>query len=1314
MSSRIDASVSLTGGAIQLYKYEPFGGITFKPKSAFLGSDTIQTTGTSSQLGAFLSTFDTSGILFSSATGPTQSFSGLSLVIQDVCSSTVMETLTYTVNIGAGRFLQPSNDQLLEFYRNEPIGNNVLFIGSIPISTPASTVSLPAGMGFVSNDICSYYLTGVPTIQSPASNYNILATGTPPNQSKIISTKPIIRVNPERLILNVSGTGIVSNLTVGTDICGVSVSGRCPPYNSTPPYAYPGGNIRYIWYPSLPDGLRFTDSAGTTLTNGGPASTSDSSSTIILRGSITSNAIKNLTSSNFDLSLTGIRVSSPAISNTTYLQLRFKETVVFDNPTVTPLYKDASVNSSVSSNSFFARTLFATMDGSISSITSSTLPAGTVLDFSSNAQRAFLKGTPTTVSSYTSTIRASNSNGVYADISVNFNVLADSVTFTSVPMDTCSAFVVTRSLSNAKDGYYSSPLQFTANSASGCNVTMRMTDLSGTGLTFTGTTGSNVTYTLSGTPSNTKSLTTATVTAEVLSTSTSNTTSFTFLILPEAYTFADLSINAIQNVAITPVYVTATTRSGNPVVWYSSTNLPSSLSIDTTGRISGTVLGSTNGTFNIIASTGSSFATSSNIPYYVTPDAIVLFSEQPSYTFDAGANVSIPITGLSYSGATVSNYRFSGLPATGLTIGSNSGLITGPLTDGVPPNPLLPPGTTPFDVLGSVGLRNGDVSATFTSINPIVNRTFLFGNSAVASNDFNSILYTSDTSDYFLGWTSNNTTYGAFNSYVITSNKQVSDFKIKNNIIDSNVFLATLTSNQVLRSIDGVTFSNVDLSASIMFSSIVNISNTSMWIAGGVDTGLGSSNVYTYLSTDDGLTWSNIARVGDRFGGSNLLPRQLSSSTPFTSAYPYLISGTTLAYKNGVLLIGGRGQLAGGEDGMSPPYSPSLMKSDSNATTWTIPSGDQLTTEIGGLNVDGSGVWIATGSTLYNTEALDSNIGLARTIVYSTDNGSSWTFGQPFGGTSVDSSGMFNYMAYNVAYGNGCWLAHGLSVYSEDGDNFWYPEIRSSSNGLNWEKVLFFDSNLFTITNNQSNALDQIQSIAYISNTWNVLVNKSSGGNYDTILCTHPDTSYGDISGFRANWSQTTVIPNLPTPSNGIRQTYRGFTQPVYVRTGTPTQAIIQFSNTTVGGPVFTSPSQSSYTFYQYMPIPTIQFSATGTGRVYLFVDSASLPVGLTWNPYTETITGKTVDVGTHNFSVYAKDDVGITRFPVSISTIVPRVVRQQTSAGAYTYLVKQYTEVNAAQNARDYRVNPTQDVPLGKFMANPAPDVITPSNCPC
>ena len=89
--------------------------------------------------------------------------------------------------------------------------------------------------------------------------------------------------------------------------------------------------------------------------------------------------------------------------------------------------------------------------------------------------------------------------------------------------------------------------------------------------------------------------------------------------------------------------------------------------------------------------------------------------------------------------------------------------------------------------------------------------------------------------------------------------------------------------------------------------------------------------------------------------------------------------------------------------------------------------------------------------------------------------------------------------------------------------------------------------------------------------------------------------------------------------------------------------------------------------------------------------------------------------LGTQSFTIYATDGLGgVTSFTISFIVGVPRIVKQQTGAGAYTALVRDYTEVAAAINARDTRVNPTEEAALGSFASPYAPDVVTPSNCPC
>lgn len=132
---------------------------------------------------------------------------------------------------------------------------------------------------------------------------------------------------------------------------------------------------------------------------------------------------------------------------------------------------------------------------------------------------------------------------------------------------------------------------------------------------------------------------------------------------------------------------------------------------------------------------------------------------------------------------------------------------------------------------------------------------------------------------------------------------------------------------------------------------------------------------------------------------------------------------------------------------------------------------------------------------------------------------------------------------------------------------------------------------------------------------------------------------------------------------------------------------------------------KQEFLFYQYMPIQPVFISAEGIGQVFIFVDDDTLPLGLTFNAATNTITGIPVQTGTYIVSVYARDDRGVDTLPLRIVVNIPRIVKQQSSAGAYTSLVRQYTEVNSAQNAKNNQVLPNQK--LGEFMSPEPPNVV-------
>ncbi len=113
-----------------------------------------------------------------------------------------------------------------------------------------------------------------------------------------------------------------------------------------------------------------------------------------------------------------------------------------------------------------------------------------------------------------------------------------------------------------------------------------------------------------------------------------------------------------------------------------------------------------------------------------------------------------------------------------------------------------------------------------------------------------------------------------------------------------------------------------------------------------------------------------------------------------------------------------------------------------------------------------------------------------------------------------------------------------------------------------------------------------------------------------------------------------------------------------------------------------------------------------------------NLPRGLRFVPNTNgtsgTIVGAPVDVQ----SEYAPGYIFVVNgqftkvLQFSFKVVIPRVIRKQTSAGAYTALVREYTEVNAAQNAVNSRVLPNETESLGEFMAPPAPNNIKDQIC--
>jgi hypothetical protein len=1258
--------------SLSLYVYEPFSF-----RWSYPGATSFVVTTSTFLAGSI--TKDASGVNFASS-GYSLTSSFETLVIQAYDSgSNLLGVSSNTVTVGAGRFVDDVSASLsgrrFTFYRNEPIVSTV-FSAAFPLSgapLPAiGTPSLPAGLSFVSNAPSRYTLQGTPVLQTPSNTYSFIGCNTTTSQQA--STTFNLAVAAERMVLDLSGNGLVSLMQVGTAISPQSLYAKCPPY----PRQFPNlSNIQYTWT-QLPLGLEFTDSTG--VPRSSPFTPFDASATLILQGTPTLEGAKqfaNLNISQATVGVTANRIGSTSVAASQAFIASFRETVLFDDFPTFKFYKDVALDPSV--NFVRARTYFATTDVSITDITALSLPPGLSLTFASNEARAYLSGTPTAIGTASYTFRASNANGSNQDAPASLQVVADSVTITG-PADVSYNFILSRPVSTAFAGYYPSPISWTATAASSQAVTFSAPALAGTGLSLS---VSGNTATLSGIPDTATSLQNLRITATAGLTGATASRDVSFAVVPDIFTFASIpasNLSFIQNKAITPVQVTATTLSERSIVAYSSSNLPSGLALSTGGVLSGTPLVDVNGSFTVVASTG--YASGSQVySYAITPDVLLFQVDPLAYNYSPGAAVSIDLNGVAYSGTSVSNYTFSNFtPSYGLSIGSTTGIISGNLVDGLPPG-LLFPVSCNFTVNATAGSLDASLSATMVTTNPVVHRNFLLvqlnalpgGSSGVMEG-----VYITDN-DTLSNWTMAPTidpgTY--------------TDFRKKNATVDSNTYLLCAGIN-VLRSTDGISFSSNVLGTVGLSNSAYtawNVSNSSNWLVAGTSYDLANSatRVFLWASADDGQTWTR-----NGLGGMRLAPRQSDSNANY-----YSFNGVAFASNSNVVLLGG---------GLSPAFmdSDTVLRSTDGGSTWSNVQ-KPLEVEVATFNTQASR-WIMAGSSFYslgNSPASNSFTVSATTLRYSDDQGDTWN----------DASGSTpDVGTFVVAYASNTWLAAGMKIYDVYNET---TQLVCSSNGYVWSNVTLPET--FTLFDTQR--LPEVGPIWSDSSNWRVMVKMNNVGlsppDYRCRIYSHSLT--GDLTtGWTLDVSDATPFAQ---GTNYMSQFEENF-----VRTGTPTTVTFTFNATPAGGPVVTSPTSTSLLFYQYVRFTPIQITATGTGTIYYFADTAELPDGITFDPLTATLSGKSVVLGNKTFNVYAKDDIGVTKIVFQTTTVLPSVTRTQSNASAYTSYLRQYTVVNAARTSENNEVYPSETTTIGEFTrpyppsettATVDPKCYSTSNCP-
>jgi hypothetical protein len=338
--------------------------------------------------------------------------------------------------------------------------------------------------------------------------------------------------------------------------------------------------------------------------------------------------------------------------------------------------------------------------------------------------------------------------------------------------------------------------------------------------------------------------------------------------------------------------------------------------------------------------------------------------------------------------------------------------------------------------------------------------------------------------------------------------------------------------------------------------------------------------------------------------------------------------------------------------------------------------------------------WIVGGSDYYTNNWEGGTGVITQTLRYSDDQAVSW---------NEVSSGEFGYMTDFIVRGNGLWIAGGKDAFGSDTEA--YFALAYSTDGDTWTQFTLTPGGGPGFPGTWNRAYppavsnDYIDSINYDGENYNIVVFRQNDQAFVTLFYQHP----ADGSSLDSGW--TIVSTNWDDYADGGRAKRL---QGRYYLSTPPVTSTLDFPSQAGSGPIVTSPSNRSFLLYQYVPITPIQLSGTGTGIVYFFLIADQLPSGLTFDPVTNQITGTPGQLEQTSITVYAKDDNGVTTFTLGFNVILPTIQKQQSGAGAWTYLLKQYTEINAAVTSRDTKVTPSNEYRLGEFTRPEPPDVIT------
>ena len=1205
-------------------------------------------------LPGYISNYGNAFVVFSSASNTMQAGTQAFVVSAVDASGTIVQSSSNTVSVQAGRLLDSSGASLA--------GSNYTFYAKEAI-TP---IKIVAPFSLAPPTVTPSFPPGLTF--TPTDGNTVFISGTPlttlpqsnyliiarqANGSKIATARVGMVVSNERIAVSVDRGQVISQMKQDTVILPRTMTTRA------------NGVVRYTWS-NFPDGIVVTDVCGTIQ----PPSTYgftpvDPSHTIVIQGAPSFAAIMDFKDkgylSGFTTSVLVERLSPlPVLSSNVPITFAFGEAVLFDQSFITVPTSYVGVTLDPSANYMRAQTYF-TSNVAITSM-SANRPAPPGLSFVYNGiDRLYLTGTPTSAPfGYTYTISASNANGTQAPGGgFDIEISNDSVSFTSpTPVDTCYNFVLSRPLTLSLSGYYPTPVEIRAVAASGKAVTITAPALAGTGLSLSNI--GNSTVRIVGTPSALLPLQAVSFQATVSGSPATGSTDLSLAIVADTFTISGPALIGIQNKAITPLQYTASTLSGRPVVSFSSQDLPAGLSLSPTGLLTGTPTADTTTPFTITASTG--YATGSQaFSTTINPDNIVVAMVNDSETV-ATVFTGVEFRALTYSGkegvlTTGGNTTRVPIQRTQFDVTfASDGISLGGNFSGLPA--FL--SAYRFKVTGTAGTYSIDSPVDVAVTNPSTFVRMLGGLSNLSGIVVNPLSPDPPIPER-----------GAFEVRRNTGPPlQLTDPLSPSSFGYGPAALSNWTSAVL---VDAVPYGVGDLARN---------GSTVVVVAG--------SNLVR--STDDGATWtpvpaSNITAL-DLSGGPAL---NAPPQPVYRPATPLFACVATNGASEWVALANG--------------YNPSnatnytvIRQSFDNGVTWTDFTTSSITTLDSNSRLYSNGsryflvssnVWTAEASDLTTWTAATGLTGTMRAMAFSNstillvgsnvatdgytsfNNGTTWA---PLPTSPISGGGAL----CNVAYTGGVWAVCGAGGLSSG--------IRVSSNLSTWSTTPDSLTGTYEVIAEDGGAWQATG----LSNQWQTGVWDSTGGSTFSANTTQ-------FLGFN-NKTLLTYPASSGTPSLTLSIPYLG-------------------SNF-----AWVSPTQTAYTLWQFVSNTPITVQADSSTSTFLYYYASGLPDGLDLSLDSvgsqATIQGTSVAYSDapKRVLLFANDGTSTLRRQLGMRTILPTVTKQQTSAGAWTSLVRQYTTVNAAQNARDQRVFAAVDRTLGEFTAPYPPDVVTQvsSNCQC